>query len=216
MAAAKGIRMAPDDVQRGWWKTFSDTLHDGYFDLIGAEEDASRVVHFHHTFVPGLLQTEDYARAITKATTLKAISAGEVDVLVRVKKLRQRSAFQSDRPKELVFLVDEAALYRPIGGPHTMQTQLRHLLTVADNPSVKLVVLTFLKPHPGHQGPFMVLQYGGGLGDVLCFEWQMGNTVVRDQPKLAHLYKALADELASTDPDGRRAKDAIQEALLRS
>jgi hypothetical protein len=211
---SEGVRMRPGDVPRGWWKAFTETLRDGYLDLLAAEEDASRIAHFHPTFVPGLLQTEDYARAITKVTTLGGVSTKELEILVRVKVLRQRSAFQSDSPKELIFLVDESALYRPIGGPQTMHNQLRHLLALVNRPLVTLIILPFLKPHPGHKGAFMLLN--GSVGDTLSFEWPMGNTVVRDQPELARLYRALADELVSSDPESKHARDAIQEALRRS
>jgi len=204
-------------LANGWWKAYLETIPGGYLDLLAAEEDASRIVHFHPTFVPGLLQTESYAAAITPATTLKAITSDDARTLVHVKLSRQRAALEGSRLKELVFLMDETALRRPVGSPATMRDQLSHLLEMAEHPMVTLVVVPFGgQPHPGLLGAFMLMQYGGGLDDVLCFEWQMGNQVIRNQPGLIGRYRELAEDLAGADPDGTAARERIASALAEN
>jgi hypothetical protein len=193
-----------------------DVIPDGYLDLVSAEEDASRIVHFHPTFVPGLLQTERYATAVTPATALKDMIPRKAATLVQVRMLRQRAALDRSRRKRLVFLMDEACLYRPVGSAAIMHEQLLHLLEMHAHPMVSLTVVPFrAQPHPGLLGPFTILQYADGLDEVLCFEWQRGNTLVRDDPDLVRRYRDLADLLARSDPDGQTAKRLVGSALGR-
>jgi hypothetical protein len=198
----------------GWWKAHLETVPGGYLDLIVAEEDASRIIHFHPIFVPGLLQTEEYARAITATTLLKPMGAGDAAELVNVRMLRQRFAIHGERYKEMVFILDEASLRRPVGSPDTMRDQLTHLLGLLGNARVTLVVVPFEEqPHPGLLGAFTLLEYTTGVDAVLCFEWQLGNTVIRDRPDLVRRYRALANRLVDADPDGASAKRSISSAL---
>ena len=207
----------PAGLVNGWWKTYLEVIPDGYLDLLAAEEDASRIIHFHPMFVPGLLQTERYAAAITPATTLKTMTPDDAETLVRVRLLRQRAALHGSRPKDLVFLLDEMSLRRPVGSPETMREQLDHLLEMSEHPTVTLIVLPFrAQPHPGLLGAFMLMQFGEGLDDALSFEWQLGNTVVRNQPNLIRRYRDLAEELIETDREGTAARQRIVSALAES
>jgi hypothetical protein len=201
--------------KNGWWKDYTEVIPGGYQDLIAAEEDAVGIVHFHPTLVPGLLQTERYASAITKATTAKDLSPADVESLVHVRMLRQRSAFAGSPPKRLVFLFDEGCLHRPVGAPDTMREQLHHLLEIATRTDVTMIVLPFDRsPHPGLLGAFMVLENRAGVGDVVCFEWQLGNTV-RREPDVVRRYQMLSDSLIRSVPDGAATRRLIQAALDR-
>jgi hypothetical protein len=216
MASDVGGTPTPDPAvpSNGWWKTYLELIPEGYLDLIAAEEDASRLVHFHSTFIPGLLQTERYATAICPATSLKALTDAEVSTLVRVRMLRQRSTMHASPAKTFVFLLDETSLRRPVGPPEIMREQLEHLLDIAEHPLVTLIVVPFrARPHAGHLGPFMLLQYGEGLDDVLCFEWQLGNMVIRDQPDVTARYRTLAAGLIGLDTEGAQSKRLIAAAL---
>jgi uncharacterized protein DUF5753 len=210
-----GTSPTPDanGLSNGWWKDYVETIPDGYLDLLVAEEDASRIVHFHPTLVPGLLQTAGYARAVTPTTSVKSMTPVDVTVLVQVRMLRQRAAFDESRPKNFVFLLDETALYRAVGMPSVMREQLNHLLEMVDHPGVRLIVVPRVQPHPGLLGSFMLMQYGGGIPDVLCFEWQLGNIVIRDKPHLVDRYRALADSLSEIDQNGASTRQAIEAAL---
>jgi hypothetical protein len=216
MASEIGAAATSDPAlpSHGWWKTYLDTIPEGYLDLIEAEADATRIVHFHPTFVPGLLQTAEYATAVCPATSLKALTDADVTALVRVRMLRQRSALDGSRPKVLVFLLDETVLRRPVGSPETMRHQLEHLLILAEHPGVTLTVVPFsARPHAGHLGPFMLLQYGEGLDDVLCLEWQMGNKLIRGRPDLTASYHAVSADLMRADTEGAATKSLVAAAL---
>jgi Domain of unknown function (DUF5753) len=198
----------------GWWKNYVDVIPSGYLDFLVAEEDATRIVHFHPIFVPGLLQTERYATAITGSTSMKDLPTHETAALVRVRMLRQQWALDPTRAKHLVFLLDESCLRRPVGSTETMREQLAHLLGMTDHPKVTMVVVPFRsEPHPGLLGAFNLLEYGDGIEDVLCFEWQLGNTIIRGQPDLVRRYRQLANLLADTHPSDESAKPLIEAAL---
>jgi Domain of unknown function (DUF5753) len=215
MAPDVGSSPTPGTISpaSGWWKDFLDIVPEGYFDLLAAEEDASWIVHFHPTLVPGLLQTEAYATAITPTTSLKSMTPADVAMLVQVRMLRQRAAFDESRAKRLSFLVDETALHRTVGEPRVMRDQLIHLLDVAQRPTVSLTVISKAQPHPGWLGAFMLMHFGGGLPDILWFEWQLGNKVIRDQPQLVGRYRDLANQLMELDRDGATSRRLIESAL---
>ncbi|SNT16064.1 hypothetical protein SAMN05421812_103458 [Asanoa hainanensis] len=199
--------------QNGWWKAYHEVVPGGYLDLIAAEEDAAEIVHFHPTFVPGLLQTKQYAKALIPSTSLKDLSERDIESLVEVRMMRQRSALDEAGRRRLIFLLDESCLYRPVGSAETMRSQLNHLLEMCEHPAVVLSVIPFRSElHPGLLGPFMLLRSADSFADVVCFEWQRGNTLVRGEPDLARRYGLLADRLVDADPDG--AKRLIQAAII--
>ena len=98
-----------------------------------------------------------------------------------------------------------------------MRDQLSHLLEMAEHPMITLIVVPFLRqPHPGLLGGFMLMEYGSGLADVLCFEWQLGNVVIRNRPDLITQYRELAEGLAGTDPDGTATRQRIASVLAEA
>lgn len=202
----------PESPSNGWWRAYRTRLPEGYFELIAAEADASRILHFQPIVMPGLLQTSEYAHAITPTTSLKALTADDVATLVDVRMHRQREVLDGSRRTEMVFLLDETLLRRPVGAPSTMRRQLDHLLQVIDHPAITLVVIPFHgPPHPGMLGAFMLMQYAdAGIGDVISFEGQLGNVVVRDRPDLTAAYGRLAERLAAAGWRGREAAQTIR------
>jgi hypothetical protein len=198
--------------RNGWWKDYTEVIPSGYQDLIAAEEDAEGVLHFHPTLVPGLLQTERYAFAITKVTSLKTLAPEDVRSLVKVRMERQRSAFDSARPKRLTFFLDEGCLRRSLGSPDVMREQLQHLLELTTRPNVTLIVIpSEWEPHPGLLGAFMLLENRAGVGDVVCFEWPLGNWVHND-PDDVRKYRMLADTLLRAFPDAADTHRLIESA----
>lgn len=194
-----------------WWNDYHGRISPGYLELIEAESHASRIVHFHPIFVPGLLQTREYARAITPATTLGGMPADEVDTYVQVRMRRQQEVVDGDA--RLVLLLDETSLYRRVGGVHTMLGQLDHLERMPDRRNLTLVVIPRAgPPHPGLLGAFMLCQYDDRRDDVLCFDGPTGNVVIRGRTDLTSAYGELADRLAETGLRDGRALATIRAA----
>ncbi|MEU1785640.1 helix-turn-helix transcriptional regulator [Streptomyces sparsogenes] len=148
----------PEGSRRGWWYAYRDLLPPAYRDFISLESEASAASTLETTVVPGLLQTPDYARAVTRAA-LPDLPPPEVDTLVEVRIARQ-SVLRGARPLRLHAVLDEAVLRREVGGPGVMAAQLRHLAEVAALPQVRLQVLPFSAGMPiGITGPFIIFSF---------------------------------------------------------
>ncbi|MGH4019116.1 MAG: helix-turn-helix domain-containing protein [Pseudonocardiaceae bacterium] len=148
------VELAREARQKGWWHNHG-IQPQGYPRL---ESDAAVVHEYQLAYMPGLLQTEDYMRALFHASPLRP-SAAQIDHDVRVRTLRQ-DRLTGQPPLELVAIVDESALRRPIGGRDVLRAQLRYLVQRAALPSVCFQVLpAALGPHPGLDGGFLVLGF---------------------------------------------------------
>lgn len=133
-------------------------LPQEYRDFISLEAGARSARTVELSVVPGLLQTPEYARAVTRAA-LGGLPEPKVDALVDVRLARQ-SVLRADPPLELSAVLDEAVLRRQIGGPGVMAEQLRHLARVARLPQVRLQVLPFsVGGHLGLTGPFVIFSF---------------------------------------------------------
>ncbi|MDQ3150436.1 MAG: helix-turn-helix domain-containing protein [Actinomycetota bacterium] len=141
--------------QKGWWHAYG-IRDQGY---VGLEADATVVHDYQLAYVPGLLQIEDYMRALFRSSRRRPTEA-EVDRDVAVRLRRQRRLTE-EPALDLVAIVDESALHRPVGSVEVMRAQLRHLVAATELPSVILQVLpTSLGVHAGMDGSFTVLGFG--------------------------------------------------------
>ncbi|GHC33867.1 helix-turn-helix domain-containing protein [Streptomyces cinnamoneus] len=144
--------------RRGWWYAYRDLLPSAYLDFISLESEASHARTLETTVVPGLLQTQEYARAVTRAA-LADPPPEQVEELVRVRMARQ-SVLGGERPLQLCAVLDEAVLRHEVGGPEVIAGQLRHLLDMGSLPHVRLHVLPFTSGnHIGITGPFVIFSF---------------------------------------------------------
>jgi transcriptional regulator with XRE-family HTH domain len=149
------VQMSREAKQKGWWQLYGAVLTTGY---VGLEAAADAIHAYEALVVPGLLQTEDYARATIRAAR-PDIDKAEVEKRVRIRIARQ-SLLTQDDPLDLWVILDEAVLHRPVGGPDVMRRQLDHLVMVSDLPNVALQVLPFAAGgHAGMDGSFAMLLY---------------------------------------------------------
>ena len=141
-----------------WWHAYRGVLPPTYRDFISLESQASAMSTLETSVVPGLLQTPDYARAVTRAAA-GGLEDADLDALVEVRLARQ-DVLRSDRPLSLSAVLDEAVLRREVGGPDVMAHQLRRLLDTAHLPQVRLQVLPFAAgAHVGVTGPFVIFSF---------------------------------------------------------
>ncbi|MFF7331509.1 helix-turn-helix domain-containing protein [Streptomyces sp. NPDC090306] len=141
-----------------WWHAYRGVLPPTYRDFISLESQASGMRTLETLVVPGLLQTPEYARAVTRAAMEEADEA-QLDTLVKVRLARQ-VVLSPDRPFELSAVLDEAVLRREVGGPDVMTRQLRRLTAAARLPQVRLQVLPFRAgAHIGITGPFVIFSF---------------------------------------------------------
>jgi transcriptional regulator with XRE-family HTH domain len=143
--------------ERGWW-TRQPGLPQLWRSLIDFEAKATRVQNYEALFVPGLLQTAEYARAIIQGVE-PTISEAELDNLVAARMARQAVLTRASAP-QFFAVVDEGALRRPVGEPGVMHRQLQHLLGTAEQPHVTLRVVPLAAgAHAGLRGPFVLLEF---------------------------------------------------------
>ncbi|MET8613013.1 MULTISPECIES: helix-turn-helix domain-containing protein [Streptomyces] len=141
-----------------WWHAYRGVLPPTYRDFISLESQASAMRTLETTVVPGLLQTADYARAVTRAA-VKDLDEERLDALVEVRLARQ-DVLRSNPPLELCAVLDEAVLRREVGGPEVMARQLERLMEAALLPQVRLQVLPFgAGAHVGLTGPFVIFSF---------------------------------------------------------
>jgi transcriptional regulator with XRE-family HTH domain len=152
------IQLAREARRRGWWTRYTDVLGSGTY--IGLEAEASSIRTFESQFVPGLLQTEDYARAVISGGQVRP-DPEAVERRVAARMARHELLTRPEAP-ELWAVLDESVILRPVGGPAVMRDQLRHLIEVSTRPNatVTLQVLPLSAgAHPGMNGPFVILGF---------------------------------------------------------
>ncbi|MER5178452.1 helix-turn-helix transcriptional regulator [Streptomyces sp. NPDC002896] len=155
------VALAGSDGEGGrthWWQAYRELLPPEYRDFIRLESQAVRMRTLETTVVPGLLQTPDYARAVTRAA-LDGLPDAQIDALVEVRLARQE-VLRRDPPLQVSAVLDEAVLRRAVGGPGVMQRQLDRLVEAWQLPHVRLQVLPFSAgEHIGVTGPFVVFSF---------------------------------------------------------
>jgi hypothetical protein len=180
---------------------------------VGLEKAASIIRTYEVQFVHGLLQTEDYARAVILIANANA-SAEEIDRRVSVRMKRQQLLTQPDAP-ELWTVLDEAVLRRPPGGPEVMRGQLEHLLQITDLPNVTVQIVPFdVGPHAAAGGPFTILRFPEpDLPDLVYLE-QLNSALYLDHPDQVVGYVTVMDQLCVEALTKTASKDMLG-ALLK-
>ncbi|MER7838057.1 helix-turn-helix transcriptional regulator [Streptomyces sp. NPDC096040] len=141
-----------------WWHAYRGVLPPTYRDFISLESQASAMRTLETSVVPGLLQTPEYARAVTRAA-VDGLDDEALDALVKVRLARQ-DVLRNRPPLELSAVLDEAVLRREVGGPGVMARQLERLVEAARLPQVRLQVLPFSAgAHIGITGPFVIFSF---------------------------------------------------------
>lgn len=144
---------------QGWWTRHAGELRSAYSTFIGLEAEATWLLDFEAITVPGLLQTESYARALL-ASALPAMTEDAIEPRVRVRMERQRERLGGPSPVNLWAIIDESVIRRRVGGPDVMREQLEHLVEVARRPNITVQVLPYSAgAHPGVIGSFVVLRF---------------------------------------------------------
>jgi transcriptional regulator with XRE-family HTH domain len=197
----------------GWWQEYGDILPKWFELYIGLEKAASIIRTYEVQFVHGLLQTEDYARAVILIANANA-SSDEIGRRVSLRMKRQQMLTQPDAP-ELWAVLDEAALRRPPGGPKVMRGQVEHLLQITDLPNVTLQIVPFdTGPHAAAGGPFTILRFPEpDLADLVYLE-QLNSALYLDQPEDVVDYVTVMDQLCVQAETGAASKDVLR-ALLK-
>jgi len=188
------LALARDANNPGWWHRFGDVLPNWFQSYLGLEAAAALIRTYEVQFVPGLLQTKEYARAVVLLGHGRA-KADEIDRRVELRMARQQVLTRPDAPK-LWVVVDEAALRRPIGGLDIMRGQVDALLEANTLPNVRLQVIPFnAGGHAAAGGAFTILRFPDqDLPDVVYIE-QLTSALYLDKRDDVDLYAEAMERL---------------------
>lgn len=195
--------MARQSRLKGWWHRHRDTFKRGFDSYIGLEAEAAGLRTYQGQVVPGLLQTDAYARATINATAMGKASAEDVDKIVAVRLSRQELLTRAD-PVRIHIILDEAVLRRAVGGPKTMDEQRLDLLMKSDMPNVTLQVLPFSAgAHAAMDGEFSILEFPDPKDpDVVYVEETTSGLTLEDPADLqcyAEIFEHLTEQ--AFDPE---------------
>lgn len=196
------LQLAREANAPGWWHSYSDVLPSWFQTYVGLEGAASLIRTYELQFVPGLLQSEAYCRAVIRLGNARATEQ-QIDQRVELRMQRQRRLHGPKAPR-LWAVLDEAALNRPIGGTDVMRGQLEHLITMSKLPNVTIQVMPFkFGGHAAEGGAFSILRFPeSDLPDVVYVENLVG-ALYLDRRDDVDAYMQAMERLAvdSATPD---------------
>jgi Domain of unknown function (DUF5753)/Helix-turn-helix domain len=193
-----------------WWGKYGDVLPAWLEPYLGLEASARLIRTFDLQFVHGLLQTENYARAVT---TRALPPADPVEISRRVSvRLRRQELLDGANAPRVWSILDEAALRRPVGGPAVMREQLEHLIEIARLPHVTLQVIPFRAgAHDAAGGAFTLLRFAEpDIPDVVYLE-QLAGAQYLEKPAEVDLYREALDRLTATALSPAQTTDFLAE-----
>lgn len=206
------LTLAREAQQRGWWQNYGNVLPSEYATLIGLEAEAVTVRNYEQTLVPGLLQTEAYARAIIEAFR-PSDSPDEISRLVAVKMERQKR-LTDDRPLELSVVLGEGVVRQHVGTTETAAEQLRRL---ADRrPNVMVQVLPYRAgAHPALAGSFNIVGFPAPSDlDVVYLE-NMASALYLEEAADVRKYGTVFDYLRAAALSPNDSADMLLQAADR-
>ena len=200
---AEFLAMSRASRERSWWSSYRDAASPRLLQLIEYEAAASIIRLFQPLLIPGLLQTEEYARTMIRMFT-RGASASAVDTFTEIRMKRQQLLRRSEAPL-MFFIMDEAAVRRVVGGKEAMGRQIQRLVDVSDMPNVTIEVIPFdAGAYPILQGPFTIFEFPDAADDdALYLESPRGDLLTRDDPEEVVYFRERFELLrkASLGPD---------------
>ena len=203
------FELARQAKQRGWWQAYADVMPSEYANLIGLEAEAAEIRTYQPELIHGLLQTEDYARAIIRSGR-PGDTADEVDRRVEIRMTRQQILDREDPPRLRVVL-NEAAVRRMVGGPDVMRAQLARLTAERDRSNVTVQVLPFTAgEHPAMaSGPFVLLEFPQAADPGVITAENLTGSLSLDAPDDFRQYARTFDFLQAAALGPRETRDML-------
>jgi len=206
------VAIAREANAPGWWHDYGDVLPQWFRAYVDLEAAATLIRTYEGQFVPGLLQTEDYMRAVITGALLDN-SPEQVERRVALRMTRQSLLGRADAPR-LWAVVDEAALRRPVGGREVMRTQLERLIEATKLPNVTLQVLPFgAGAHPAMVDAFSVLRFADqDLPDIVYLE-HLTNALYLDRRDDVDQYLHVMEAICVRSDRANKTVEILTRAL---
>ncbi|MFF1392692.1 helix-turn-helix domain-containing protein [Streptomyces sp. NPDC058287] len=204
------VGLAEEANLPGWWQRFHDILPDWFSLYVSLESAAGLIRSYEPHFVPGLLQTEEYARAVLDAGTVGRTQPGDLERHVTLRMARQALLTREDAP-HLWVVMDETVLRRPPGGPKVLRNQLDRLIEAAELPQVTLQIAEFAAgPHPGTFGPFTLFRFPvRELPDMVFSEYVTGALYLDGRAEVGTHLEVL-DHIAAQAASAERTVELLR------
>lgn len=205
------LTLSREARQMGWWTAYVDVFSGSY---VGLEDESSEIRNWDSQLVHGLLQTEDYARAVITAGRFLP-SKTDIDRRIHARRQRQALLDREDAP-HLHVILDESAVRRPIGGESVIREQLLSLVTAADRPNVTIQLLPYSAgAHAGLDGRFTILSFQDPADpDIAYVEGTMGDVYVESAEAITQhrtRFERIVDEALSPAESVRLLAEAAKE-----
>ncbi len=188
------IKLAREARRRGWWHSYADVLAEGFDTYVDLEIQASSIRTYEIQLVPGLLQTESYARAVLSAAWVTA-EQGEIDRRAAVRMRRQEMIASKQDGPQLWAVLDEAVLRRQVGGADVMREQLGRLLEAGEQPNATRQVLPHRAgAHAAMLGAFVILSFAEPDRPVVYLETDTSSLYLEEETEIDR-YVLIFDHL---------------------
>lgn len=189
------VALAREAQQQGWWHQYSRVLPQAFGSFIDLESEAATISNFEESSVPGLLQTEEYTRAVLRSPAREPVKDDEIDRQVDTRIGRQE-ILRRDRPPRLYYVLDEGVIRRQVGSRDTLRGQLKRLLDAADMLTVTIQVFPYAAG--GHYSPtsFVLFDFDGD--PPVVYASLLGSSVYVEKPAAISAYRdAFSEERAA-------------------
>jgi hypothetical protein len=190
------VQLAREARRRGWWTRYTDVLGSGTY--VGLEAEAAELHTYESMFIPGLLQTEDYARAVIRAGQTRPDPA-TLDRRLTARMARQEILARPD-PPEIWAVLDESVVNRPVGGPEVMRSQLQYLIELSTRPNASLTLQLLpltVGAHPGMNGPFVILGFDSPTDPPMVYLETATDGLYLDEPADVERYTLRFNHLVA-------------------
>ncbi|MEV0034779.1 helix-turn-helix transcriptional regulator [Streptomyces sp. NPDC050804] len=204
------LELTEEAVKPGWWQRFHDVLPDWFGGYVSLEGAAKTIRCYEPHFVPGLLQTEDYARSVMAFGEVGKSDPERIERRVALRMERQKLLTRAEAPPIFWVVMDETVLRRPVGSAAVMRTQIDRLLDVAELPNVTLQIAEFASGHhPGTYSPFVLFRFSiPELPDIVYIEYLTGALYLDNARELSE-HKEAMDRMVAHAESARRTKEIL-------
>ena len=205
------VQLSREARKKGWWHYYSEVFTGAF---VGLEAEAATLRAYQALLVPGLLQTADYTREVTRASR-PDIPPAELDRRVAGRQARQQLLFDQEPPQYWA-CIDEAVLCRPVGGPRAMAAQLAQLIELGSLPHVTLQVIPFESgAHAGMEGAFLILGFPEQADPDVVYVENTSTGVYMEEPPEILGYTLKFDHLRASALSPEATLEKIAEAATR-
>ena len=190
------VQLARDARRKGWWHAYGRVLPPWFEAYVGLESDAARMCDFQPSVVPGLLQTEDYARAVLRGAP-DAGCGEDIDLRVALR-MRRQAILDQPRPPQVQVVLSESVLRVQVGGPAVMRAQLRRLADLATRPGLTIQVLPFSTAAQVQAvSPFTMLEFADPADPTVVYLEHLTGSLLLDDVAEVQRYRAVFDHLCA-------------------